>query len=420
MTEGNRAVVRPDQAADARIAAPADGPRRVTADNQAPGLIGADQAADVVAAAGDPARRVTESNRAVGLVDPDQAADAGGTAGDCPRRVAGRNRAGVVGADQAAAGRAAGRDRPAGGTGDDVAGMAVQARYAAHGRGADHGRGGRTGHDHAVIGAGQAAGAVLAGRDRPADRAVEDRPVVQPRHAADVAVAPDLDVRQGQPVHDSGRIQAVEQADGLARAAVDEQAGDGMAVAPQRRGEGPIRRPVGPLADRRPARAAVPVGRIGRRDLSVVVSVKIQIRRQLVAAAPVRRTSHARRRQGKGRRVGRRRRRAVPIQVMAHGVQLGQRRDRDQAVVVPVVVVPDRDRELQRVRIAGGVRHHQPIGRRRLRDRRRVRGHGTRRHIEGQPARQRRGRVQRITQGILPPRGRRQRRRCLRRPDRER
>ena len=383
-------------------------------------MIGADQATHIVAAAGDHTRRVTEGNRAVGLVDPDQAADAGIAAGDRPRRVAGRNRAGVVGSDQAAAGGAAGRDRPAGRTGDDVAGMAVQSRYAANGSGADYGRGCRTGHDHALIGAGQAAGAISAGRDRPADRAVEDRTVVQPRHAADMAVTPDLDVLQCQSFHDGGMIHAVEQADELARAAVDEQTGDGMAVALQRSVERAVRRTVGSLADRHPARPAVPVGRIGRRDAPVVVLIEIQIRHQLVAAAPVRRTPHARHRQGKGRRIGPRRRRAVPVQVMAHGVQLGQRRDRDQAVVVPVVVVPDRDREVQLGLGVDGVRHLQSIGRRRLRDRRRIRGHGTRPCIEGQPARQRRGRGQRIDQGALAPRGRRQRRRRQRRACRER
>ena len=106
--------------------------------------------------------------------------------------------------------------------------------------------------------------------------------------------------------------------------------------------------------------------------------------------------------------------------VIAHGVQLGQRRNLDQTVVVRVIVVPDRDRELQRCRHGGRVRRHQPVGRRRLRGRRRVGRHGPRGRIEGQTARQRRGRIQRIGQGPRAPPRRRQRRRRLRLPDRER
>ena len=128
---------------------------------------------------------------------------------------------------------------------------------------------------------------------------------------------------------------------------VHEQVVDHVAVAVEDRPER-----IGAVADRRPAAAAVVVGVAGvagRRAAgprgTVAVGVEVQVRHQLVARADrraaVHRTPHPCRVARKGGAVGGfvgRRRRAGAAQIPAHGVQLRQRRDLDQAVVVDVVV----------------------------------------------------------------------------------
>ena len=268
----------------------------------------------------------------------------------------------------------------AGGAGGDaaVAGQAVAGR----GRRAEHRAGGVAGDDGAEVGGGQAAGQAVghsAGGRRLRVAGDDDRTRLQhARQAADVGVAgrraarPDglqpaggvarqrghrplagahVGVRQAQRAHHGAAAQGGEQA-GVVAAAVDVQVVDGVAVAVERRVEvGAVVRRRG-RADGIPAAAAVVVGvarvagaaRVGG---AVAVGVEVQVPGQLVAGAGGRagdgRAAHVRAGVGEraaGAAVVRRvaGRGTVAVQIPADGVQLRERRDLDEAVVVHVVV----------------------------------------------------------------------------------
>ena len=228
---------------------------------------------------------------------------------------------------------------------------------------AGHGRGRVARHDRTRdIGADQSAhraGAIhRPGRpDRP------DVPVVLADQRTHRAVAAHPRVRQPQREYLRVGRQAREQPGPMPRA-VHEQVVDELAVAVERRVEvrrGARRRR---RADGLPAHAAVVVGVVGvagegaarfRPGAAVAVGVEVEIVEKLVAQAVVGVGVVRGRRAGEARVVGvehgmveragvvaglvPRRRRPVAVEVPAHRVQLRQRGDVDQAVVVGVVVV---------------------------------------------------------------------------------
>ena len=173
----------------------------------------------------------------------------------------------------------------------------------------------------------------------------------QRRHAA-AGAAVHVGVRQAQRAHHAVRPHPREQRRPVA-AAVDVQVVDGVAVAVEHRVERLLADPPQALlvagghagADGIPAVAAVVPGvvRIAgavRVRGTVAVGVEVQVLRQLVAPASPGRAAHARRGGREGGRVGAAvaRGRAVAVQIPADGVQLRERRDLDQAVLVGVVV----------------------------------------------------------------------------------
>ena len=158
-------------------------------------------------------------------------------------------------------------------------------------------------------------------------------------------------------------------------------------------------------ADRRPAGAVVPE-RIAGVGHPVAVGVEVEIRRQLVAGALVR-AAHVPGPVGESQVVlspVRQRpvvHRAVAVQVVAHRVELRERRHLDQPVVVEVVVAvahPDRHQEALHHPVAAG------IGRAHLHGddaARRQRGQGQRRsgRVRRQPSRV--ARVRGIAQDVV-------------------
>ena len=162
------------------------------------------------------------------------------------------------------------------------------------------------------------------------------------------------DARAGQrEVADGGVVKPGEQPQVIGPVPVNEQVGDGVAVALEGGGE------PGRVADGNPAVAAVPVG-IAVVGIAADVGVEVEVGGQLVAGAyrPIRRVAvpvmvgeaaaHALRRVGEGSRVGGgfvniARVDVVPdqrvaVRIVADGVQLGEAVHLDEAVVVAVVV----------------------------------------------------------------------------------
>ena len=278
----------------------------------------AHQAADVVAAATDRASGVASGDRSPAGVPARQAADVVAVASDRAGGVAGDDGPAVVVAHQAA----------------DVVVPAGQ-RYRCGGVG---------GGDAAVVDAGQAADVSLAG-DGAGGVAVGDGAVVVADQGADAIaicapgpVPPYVGVHQPQVLDRAAAAHPAEQPH-VGGGAVDEQVGDGVAVALEVAGEGE-----GRVANGRPARGGVvPRGRTARVDGGEVQAVH-----EFVAFAG-RGAAHVDRVVGEGGgvdgRVGALRRRvagvvhvADAVQVVAHGVQLGQGGYVDEVVVVGVVV----------------------------------------------------------------------------------
>ena len=238
-----------------------------------------------------------------------------------PVGVAGRNRSVVVMPRQRARVGTAGRHINDGVGGQDAAALVVShqaARFAG------------AGHRTRRVAVAYRPGAV------PRQRAH----IVLPRHSR--GVQPDA-------LQPPAAAQPPEQAHIVRSAAGDEQVGDGMPVADELGGVG-----IGGVPNGQPARPAVPVCRIARFGNGVViVFVKVQAGPQLVPRAG-RRAAHFSLRPHKGRPISRRprrRRRPVPIQVIANGVQTRQVVNVNQIVVIPVVIPlrrPPRARVFQR------------------------------------------------------------------------
>ena len=194
--------------------------------------------------------------------------------------------------------------------------------------------------------------------DIAAKAKAKEKGVHNPGQAADRIAAGHADVDQAE-VANLSVPDIPEQADPVLRGPVDEQVGQGMAVALEEGREGitvwedqatarvdPAR--VDP--DGRPAGAIVPVG-VVLIDDAAPIGVEIQVCRQLVAAASAPSgTPHAQRTLEKRRAVRRPVRPgirpAVTVQVIAQNIELRQRGDLDEAVVVDIVVpVSRRDRD---------------------------------------------------------------------------
>ena len=149
---------------------------------------------------------------------------------------------------------------------------------------------------------------------------------------------------------DTGRAGGAKQPDVVGTAPLNKQMTDGVPIPLKGRAE-----PVGVSPDGRPAGTGVPVGGVVFRiDLSVHVGIvvridlpilvgieEIQVRRQLIARTPAAGdpADHPRRvgkRCGVVRRSGGRRG-AITVQVVPHGIELGQGRNFNQPVIVRVV-----------------------------------------------------------------------------------
>ena len=241
-------------------------------------------------------------------------------------------------------------------------------------------------------------------RHAPRRVAAGDETEVHPDQTANqIFACPHRNSCQPDAADAAGRSGLAEQAGAVHGVDVDEQVGDGPPVAVEGRGE---RSAV--CTDGLPADAAVPV-RVARVGTTAAVGVEVEVRGQLVPGTTV--DAHAaqpvdgigERGAIRGRPAGRH---AVPVEIAAHRVELRQRIDLDESVVVGVVVDrrrrPHRDGEtLHRARIrAGGVG-------RRHRDRRRAFAgrrdrHLRARHAHGRHARRRRGRrvVQHVVLGV--------------------
>ena len=293
------------------------------------GQVPAHQPADVTVAR-HPARGVAGRDRAGAGVPPDQPADIA-VARHPAGRVAGRDRAGVP-ADQPAdlivvrhpAGRVAGRDRAGAGVPPDQPADIADIAVARHPAGAVAGR-----DDAAVL------------PDQPAH-------VVASGHI-------DLDDADGADgVADRGadRPDATEQPDRVRRGPIDEQVADGVPVALERPAKVledgpdgfPPRAPVPPGGVVR-GDPTVPVGVVVRIDLAIPVAVEeVQIPKQLVACAPSAAPEPrllVGERQGKRRAIRRQsgsRGASVAVGVMTDRIELRERRDLDQPVMVRVVV----------------------------------------------------------------------------------
>ena len=284
----------------------------------------AHQSADF-AVARHPARRVAGGDRAVEVL-PDQSADLA-AARHPAGRVAGGDRAVEVLPDQSAdiaaarhpAGRVAGRDRAVVGVLPDQSADIVVARHRA---------GAVAGRDDAAV-----------PPDQPADEVVA-------RHI-DVDDAGGADSGLGAEITDE-----TEQPDIVRRGSIDEQVADGVPVALERPSK-----PIEAGPDGLPPRAPVPVGSVVRSDPTVPVYVvvridlaisvevqEVQVPKQLVACAPSAAPDPrplVGERQGKRRAIRRPSRTgggAVAVQVMTDCIELRERRDLDQPVMVRVVV----------------------------------------------------------------------------------
>ena len=208
---------------------------------------------------------------------------------------------------------------------------------------------GVAGGDIAPVAPDQAADVAAAG-DAARDVAGGDATLAPPNQPAGGVSGRDVDARQPQVADNRGGTRMAEQPNVVRAAAVDEQVGDGVAVALQGGGEGSAL-----SADGLPARPGV----VGVVPVAVAVLVEVQVGGQLVAGAARsgRRVgvavvvaggaAHG----GAGGRGGQGigegggvvggvgcRRRAVAVQVPADGVELGQGADLNEAVVVRVVI----------------------------------------------------------------------------------
>ena len=186
-----------------------------------------------------------------------------------------------------------------------------------------------------VVGSHQSAHVGILGNDGACGVAGADAAFVLACQGAHVPEAVDLHAGQAQVTHHPADAHVAQQAHVVGAGAVDVQVGDGVAAAVDDGGE-----LVAAIPDGFPACAVVVVGIVGA--VAGGAGVEVQVRGQLVAAAPVALGAGGAAGHGEGRRVvgavGRVVGHAVAVQVVADGVELGQGAYLDQAVAVAVVV----------------------------------------------------------------------------------